>query len=160
MAVIFCISTRINQAVIQRINDVQRQFKNAFGVFIGFEDDELWSKVQLMIDCGNLRLFRVSDKQEAATFTLDSYHEMSQKEKFNMQATYFQVERERLVSGAQSRKISTETFDRLGVPREDAQILIEGFPSIYQIVNASKEVLSENSPASNTSIERVAEFFT
>lgn len=141
------------------MNDMQKLFKNAFGVFVGFEDDELWSKVQLMIDCGNLRLFRVFDKQEAATFTLDSYHEMSQKEKFSMQSTYFQVERERLTSGAQSRKISTETFDRLGVPREDAQILIEGFPSIYQIVNASKEVLSENSPASTTSIVRVAEFF-
>ena len=138
---------------------MQKQFKNAFGIMVGLEDDELWSKFQLMVDLGNLRLFRVSDMHEAAKFTHDCYREMSQKEKFNMQAKYFQVERERLVSGAQSKKISAETFARLDVPPEDAQIVTEGFPTLYQIVNASKEVMSENSPASLSSIERIAEFF-
>lgn len=159
MGVVYCHASRINQSIIQRMNDVQKQFKNAFGIVIGLEDDEQWSTMQLMIDYNNMKLFRVTDSHQAAQFTLQCYQEMSQKEKFSMQARYFDAERQRLVSAEQSCKITQEAFDRLEVPRDDAQIVMDGFPSICQIVSTPRAVLAENSPASFSSIEKIATFF-
>ena len=161
LAIIYCDGNTINQATIKRMDDVQKQFKNAFVIAIGFKDDYSWNHLQMLVENHNLRFFRVFDWEEAAKLTLQCHAEMSQKEKFNMQTTYFQRERERLVSAAVSRSITKETFGRLDIPdtETDGQIVMEGFPSIYQIVNATREVLAENSPASYETIEKISAFF-
>lgn len=159
MAVVFCDAQVLNQGMIKKIEDIQKQFRNVFAIVIGLEDDELWSKFQMMIESGNLRLFRVADHAEAASFTIECHKEMSQKEKLTKQGAYFQTLKNDLVSAGQSRKITGETLARLGVPDEDASIIIDGFPTIHQVVNATREVLAENSPASYSSIEKIAEFF-
>lgn len=159
MAVVYCDAHLLNQGMIKRLEDIQKQFRNAFAIVIGLAEDGLWSKFQMMLEAGNLRLFRVTDEAEAAEFTISFHNEMSQKEKLTMQTAYFQAAKDSLVSSAQSRKITGETLARLGVADDDAQIILDGFPTIHQVVNATKEVLAENSPASFGSIEKISAFF-
>ena len=141
------------------MEDVQKHFKNCFVVIIGLSDDCLWTEFQMAIEGNNLRLFRVTNVQEAANLTLEFHKEMSQKEKFVMQAEYFQREKGRHVHATTSRNVMMETFQKLNVPESDAQIVIEGFPRMYQIITETKEVLAENSPASYDTIDQLASFF-
>jgi hypothetical protein len=159
LAIIFCDATTVNQGTIKRIEDVQKQFKNAVGIVMGISDDDSWTSFQMMIDVGMLRLFRVSNSEEAAAFALECHKQLSQKEKFDLQTTYFKNERARLTSPETSRAITKATLQTLNVPDDDIDILIDGFPTIQQLVCAQGEELAENSPASLTSIQTIAAFF-
>jgi hypothetical protein len=159
LAVVFCDAATVNQGSIKRLEDVQKQFKNAVGIVVGVMDDDSWTSFQMMIDVGMLRLFRVANAEEAAAFALECHTQLSQKEKFELQTTYFKHERARLTSAETSRAITKETLRTLSVPEDDIDILIDGFPTIRQLVCAQGEELAENSPASLTSIQSIADFF-
>jgi hypothetical protein len=141
------------------MEEVQNQFKNAFAIVIGLADSKSWSDLQMMVSLGHMRFFRVQDYTQAAELTLSCYKEMSQTEKFQMQSQYFEEKRKSLVSTKPARSIILATFDSLSLPKDDARIFMDGYPSIYQIVTATKENLEENSPASNRSIEILSSFF-
>eukprot|EP01034_Spumella_vulgaris_P035936 gene35936-44311_t len=84
---------------------------------------------------------------------------MKPSEKFKMQTQYFEMEKQRICSGEVSRGVTFAAFDRMQVPREDSQLIVEGFPSIAHIVSASREVMEENSPVDGDVLNRIALFF-
>jgi hypothetical protein len=157
--VVFCNAATVNQGSIKRIEDVQKQFKNAIAIVVGVMDGDSWTSFQMMIDVGMMRLFRVANAEEAAAFSLECHTQLSQKEKFNLQTIYFTQERARLTSAEASRAITKETLRSLSVPEEEIDILIDGFPTSRHLVCAQAEELAENSPASLASIQSIAAYF-
>ena len=159
LAIVFCDAININQGTIKRMDEVQKQFKNSYAIVIGIEDNELWCTLQMMLNCANMRLFRVAKFEDAASLSLQCHKELSQKEKIALQDTYFRNERSRLLSGHTSRSIIIETLQHLNIPEEDALLLMEGYPTLQQIITTSKESLLMDSPASKASIDKVSALF-
>lgn len=106
-----------------------------------------------------MRLFRVTDTNEAASLAQQCRLELSNKQKFELQTVYFNKERENIAGAESVRSLLQEIFRGLGVPEEDAQIILDGFPTMQQLVRATEEELAENSPASMNSIRAIAAFF-
>ncbi|KAJ1435028.1 hypothetical protein B484DRAFT_393794 [Ochromonadaceae sp. CCMP2298] len=159
MGLICCARDAMDPSMITRLNKMQKIFKNAFAVVVGICDATVWNDLQMSLLGGTLRLFQVEDMAEAATLVARCYKEMSQKERFDRQSLYFKGESERLVGSDASISIIRGTFRRLHLSDNDAQIIMDGFPSMRQIINAPKELLFENSPASTEAIESVSSFF-
>mmetsp|Transcript_8957 Transcript_8957/g.14887 ORF Transcript_8957/g.14887 Transcript_8957/m.14887 type:complete len:156 (-) Transcript_8957:94-561(-) len=141
------------------LEEMQKVFHNSYAIAIGFDSAQSWNEFQSAIEPGRLRIFRVNNINEAVALTHKIYREMNQKERFQLQTAYFDRERERLVTAERARKIMDEVMENLRVDSKDAQMLLDVFPTIEQLISAPKHTLEENSPASLEAIGTVASFF-
>jgi hypothetical protein len=159
LAIAFCEASTVNQGTLKKLRDIEKQFKNAVGIVIGINDDELWTSFQMTAELSTMSLFRVATTAEAADFAQQCHKELSNKEKFDLQTAYFNKERELIASTTTARSVLMNTFQQLDIPAEDAEIMLDGFPTVRQLINATEADLIESSPASLESIKKVAAFF-
>lgn len=138
---------------------VQGQFKNAFAISFGVSSHSDWNTFQIRVTGKTMRLFQTVDILDAMSLAMSCYETMKPNEKFKMQTRYFELEKERMCSGEVSRAVTTEAFDKMQIFRSDAQLIIEGFPTIASIISAPKEVMEENSPVDVSVINKISLFF-
>jgi hypothetical protein len=90
---------------------------------------------------------------------MDIYVALKDSRKLKMQKVYFEREYYNQLGAQTARNIMMESYLKLGIPEQDGQIIIDGYPNIKSIITASLESLSNNSPAGQLSIEKVSNFF-
>jgi hypothetical protein len=90
---------------------------------------------------------------------MDIYVALKDSRKLKMQKVYFEREYCNQLGAQTARNIMMESYLKLGIPEQDGQIIIDGYPNIKSIITASLESLSNNSPAGQLSIEKVSNFF-
>lgn len=76
-----------------------------------------------------------------------------------MQSAYFRSEHVRISSATTAGTVIKETFNHLAIPSEDGHILVDGFPTLRDLLSTDKQTLTENSPASLNSIDKLTTFF-
>lgn len=87
------------------------------------------------------------------------YVALKDSHKLKMQKFYFEREQNNQLEAQTARNIMMESYLKLGIPEQDGQIIIDGYPNIKSIIMASLESLSINSPAGQLSIEKISNFF-
>ena len=75
------------------------------------------------------------------------YVALKDSHKLKMQKVYFEREHNNQLEAQTARNIMMESYLKLGIPEQDGQIIIDGYPNIKSIIMASLESLSINSPA-------------
>ena len=90
---------------------------------------------------------------------MDIYVALKDAKKLQMQKSYFEKEEQKQLDEQTARAIVMNSFTKLGVPLNDGQLILDGFPTIRAIIAASGDILSLNSPADQLSIAKVSNFF-
>lgn len=144
---------------MRRAKGMSEQFRYAVVIMIGIADDYTWNYFQTLLDGDLLRIFRVSDKQAAASLIVRCAEVISDKDKSVRQAAYFEEEERKLRSVRIARSIVSKAFNELDVPQVDQQLLMEGFPSIAKLATTPTDEIRDNSPASVESITSITQFF-
>lgn len=84
---------------------------------------------------------------------------MKQNDKFKLQLQYFEIEKNKIISKHTSQTILYELLLKLNIPEDEYEILCEALPSLYHIINVTKEILIENCPVSNETIDKIIDLF-
>lgn len=145
--------------IMEQLESVQTKFRNAYGICIGC-DLQIWHFIQESLSGGSLRLIRVTSAAEGARHLLDIYNALRDTAKLNLQRSFFELEHQQLTAPKTATKIALDTHRNLGIPDDDARLILDGFPSLKSIVTASSDHLASNSPADLHSINRLTNFFS
>ena len=108
---------------------------------------------------GLLRLLRCTDCTDAVKKLIDIYNALKDAMRLKLQKEYFEEEEKKNVGEKTARGIAMTSFSKLGIPENDGQLILDGFPNIRSIIAADVGILSLNSPADQCSIDKVANFF-
>jgi hypothetical protein len=106
-----------------------------------------------------LRLIRVTSAAEGGRHLLDIYNALKDTAKLKLQRGFFDLEHQQLTSPKAAKKIATDTHRNLGIPDDDARLILDGFPSLKDIITANSDDLAMNNPADLQSINRLTNFF-
>ena len=102
---------------------------------------------------------RAKDWARAIALVLSCYESMRQTNKIQMQVKYFEKEAVALSSTDMAKRVLNATFHQLDIIEDDKQIILEGFPTIAHIIDATEEEMQSNSPADMASIMKITSFF-
>ena len=108
---------------------------------------------------GLLRLLRCSDNMDAVRKLIEIYTALKDAKKLQMQKDYFELEEKKQMDAQTARDIVTRSFSKLGIPENDGRLILDGFPNIRSIIAANVDTLSLNSPADQSSINKISNFF-
>lgn len=144
--------------VMLQLGEVQNKFKNTLAIILNCNDYKL-NELQLNLCGGSLRLLRCSSDAEAAQSLMEIYSALKDSKKLRMQKTYFELEGDKNVKKEKAIQIAMSSFEKLCIPVNDGQLILDGFPSLKSIIIARSDILSMNSPADQNSINKISSFF-
>jgi hypothetical protein len=147
------------EVIIERLETLQKNFKNCCAIVLGKITNTEFDILNARIHGGSLRLMRARDWTHAIDLAVSYYDRMQPSEKHNLQQKYFEREARNLTSAETARKVLKSTFSQLEVSEEDTQIILEGFPTIAHVIDATEEEMQSNSPAEINSIIKITSFF-
>ncbi len=146
--------------ISKKITLIQRKFKNCF-CLVSIPFEEVWNSFQLSIPPGNIRIVRCQNSTPFITrIVLKIYNEMADEEKLQLQTQYFSFLQSSMFSSEVAKDIMRTQLLNLKIPIEDCQLIMEGMPSIAQIMCATKEEMLENCPVELESILKLTNFFS
>lgn len=143
----------------RQLGEVQSKFKNALAIILNCSDFN-FNDIQLNLCGGSLRLLRCSNDIEAVKSLMEIYNALKNSQKLGMQKAYFDLEEEKTEGKEKAIQIAMSSFAKLCIPSNDGQLILDGFPSLKSIIGARSDTLSMNSPADQTSINKIACFFS
>ena len=147
------------EATIERMESLQKNFKNCCAIMLGKLSSSEFDLVNARIHGGSLRLMHARDWAHAIQLALSFYERIKPSEKHQLQQKYFEREAANLSSAEAARKVLKTTFSQLEISEEDTQIILEGFPTIAHVIDATEEEMQSNSPAEINSIIKITSFF-
>ena len=115
--------------------------------------------MQMNLGSGLLRLLRCTDTINAVRNLMEIYVALKDSKKLQMQKDYFEREGRKQIDEGTARGIVMKSFEKLGIPHIDGQLILDGFPTISSIIATDVEMLSSNSPADQSSIYKISNFF-
>jgi hypothetical protein len=119
-----------------------------------------WELLQLGVPPGNLRmLWSPADSQYIVTIINDIAQALSDSERLAKQSAYFVKMEQSMESVATARSILQEHFGRLGVPKTEGQVLMDGSVSIKSIIQSSEKSMSEYCPIDMVNIRTICNSF-
>ena len=144
-----------------RLDRMNQQFRNLFVIFIGSIEPEDWCSLQFAVDnySGGMRFLRADDYQSTSKLTLQVLGVMKNQEKLKLQELYFENEKKHLASAATARKVIREAFGALEIPLADTRIIEDGLSTLANVITATREALTEDSPASYDTILKITSMF-
>lgn len=147
------------EATIERMETIQKNFKNCCAIMFGKLSSSDFDLINVRIHGGSLRLLYARDWAHAIQLALSFYERIQPSEKHQLQQKYFEREAATLSSAETARKVLKTTFTQLEISEEDTQIILEGFPTIAHVIDATEEEMQSNSPAEIDSIIKITSFF-
>ena len=118
-----------------------------------------WITLQMSISGGHMRILHAEHWDRAINLVQNCYEKMKNYPKLQMQVKYFEREAENITSSETAKQIIQAVFQRLEIPTHDTQIIIEGFPTISHVIDATDEEMESNCPADSTTIHKITSFF-
>jgi hypothetical protein len=141
-----------------QLGEVQNKFKNSLVIILNCDDYTL-NDLQLNLCGGSIRLLRCSSDPEAAKSLMEIYSALKDSKKLGMQKTYFELEGKKNEGKEKATHIAMASFEKLCIPINDGQLILDGFPSLRSIIGANSDILAMNSPADQISINKISSFF-
>ena len=142
---------------VTRFSEIQRKFGNSIGVIIS--NEKLFDEVCMSMPVGTMRLLYCKHVNDLLHVINEAYNLMKDKEKLSLQTKYFKIEKESLNTVEKAQEIIYETLHNLNVPDNDIDLIVDGFPTISQIITTSYETMELTSPVDLISIDKVTSFF-
>jgi len=158
---VFLEEAELTAATLGRLDRMNQQFRNVFVIFIGAIEPGDWCSMQFAVDnySGSMRFLRADDYHSASRLTLEVLAVMKNQDKLKLQELYFQNEKNQLASATTARRVIREAFGALEIPLTDTQIIEDGLSTLANVINASREALIEDSPASYDTILKITSLF-
>lgn len=149
------------KSVIERINHVQKYFRNACAIIIRKSENDWWTNFQSHIEPGTIKLFFVNNELDCSR-VLQCLHEKldnRNNESFRKQSILLERQREQNESYATSISIIRESFEEMGIEEKDVNAIIETYRSISRIINEAGKQGRSNVVVSPHSMEAIKRFF-
>jgi len=158
---VFLEEVELTATTQSRLDRMNQQFRNLFVIFIGSIEPEDWCSLQFAVDnySGGMRFLRADDYQSTSKLTLQVLGVMKNQEKLKLQELYFENEKRHLASAATARKVIREAFGALEIPLADTRIIEDGLSTLANVITATREALTEDSPASYDTILKITSMF-
>lgn len=151
----------INSSALKIIK-LQRIFKNSFVVIYGSDNinQTKLESLQLQLLPGNTRIIRVLNSASAWSAALNCYDAFKDADRLKQQSQYFTSIEENLSSVKTTRKVLFACLvDRLQIPCDEAELVIEATCTIQNLINCTSEDLSAICPIDNESVDRIVKYF-
>jgi hypothetical protein len=146
------------EEILERLEQIQQQFKNSCAILIGEINDKDWLKFQLNIRGGLLRLYHVLSMEDAVVFIQNLYEIMKQKDRFEKQTQYLDLLQKDSVSHETSRTILRQCLYELEIGDYDANLIVQHFRSTARLI-----AISHNLPhipsISKDAMDKIRYFF-
>jgi len=158
---VFLEEVKLTATTQSRLDRMNQQFRNLFVIFIGSIEHEDWYSLQFVVDnySGGMKFLRADDYQSTSKLTLQVLGVMKNQEKLKLQELYFENEKKHLASAATARKVIREAFGALEIPLADIRIIEDGLSTLANVITATREALTEDSPASYDTILKITSMF-
>jgi hypothetical protein len=142
-----------------RLEEVQRQSRNSFGLIVSNIDDYAWMDFQNSMEIGTMRLMKTKDIHSAATLILQIRETMNCPERYDNQNKYFQSLSEHIIQKDKAEEICHNLLSTLDIPVDEMDIIVEAFPSLSSLFLATSTELEENLPVSEETIQKLSLLF-
>jgi hypothetical protein len=163
MAMLICDIDKEKSSDINKINEIQKEFKNIMIIFLGVNTTTQWEDLQMEIEEGPARLFRVENINECASLIVKIHETMSNKHKFELQSNYIEQQKALLRSPAKIRETVKRIFEEMDIPSHEIDMIIHHHHTLKNIVVNSNDISkTENNEKLNISeatIRTIATFF-
>lgn len=139
---------------------VQNGFKNALAIIIGVNQYD-WTSLQMLLIGKSLRMLHCDNLHEAISM-ITVYHKKLQAAtgRQALQIKYFHKQHSQLCSASTARAVVMDTFSKLQLDPEDAELIIDGMGSIGNVISASENSMGQNTPANISAVKNVVCFFS
>lgn len=146
------------KSVVDRLSQIQHQFKNASMILIGEIQEKEWLDFQLEMPGGLLRLYNVSTFEDAISLIHSLHEMMKQKDRFEKQTVYLDLVQKENSSHGKATAILQQCLQELEIDERDILLIVQHFRSISRLVSYAHDL--PNIPSiSKSAMEKIKIFF-
>jgi hypothetical protein len=146
------------QNMIERAKESQKTFRNSLAICVGLDETQ-FDSVQGSMPFGSMRFVHCCGLREIYPIIKKYFELISDTQKGMLQDEYFEDTKAVLLQSC-TAKFVAESFlvEDLGIDSNEARLLMEGYPTIRQLLSASKGHLEETSPVDMDTINKLTTF--
>ncbi len=141
-----------------QISETQRIFKNSLTIFVGISE-EAYVDIQYKVPFGNMRFIHCNVDSEVYPLISTYVNLLCDKNKAKLQDNFFNDSKQQLFSSSTAKTVCKSfLMDDLQVNQLEAELLMEGFPSMLLLMQVNRATLEDRSPVDIDTIDKITRF--
>lgn len=150
----FCLD--LSEANTRRLDNIQKNMRNAFGIVIGDFSSKEWIDFQNKLSMGSMRLLLVTTVKQAAQAVKNIREVMLSADKYQAQDRYFATLMQTSQSASGALTVYKKFLQEVGASDDEAEIIMIAFPTLYALFTSTRELLESTLPINAATIDSIS----